>query len=96
MHLLLDSAVVMEMFPTCSFCPHHLPCKHPHLKSAAGLLWGPDSSLLSSGELPELRSAAISLEKAFPMALAAGDVLDDALCSLRLCHFSWSPAFPPT
>lgn len=63
MHLLLDSFVMMEMFSTCSFCPHHLPRRPSHLKSAAGLLWSADPSLLSSEELPELRSACQSSGK---------------------------------
>lgn len=45
MHLLLDSVVLMETFPTCSFRPRRPPSRPSRLKSAAGLLRRPVPNL---------------------------------------------------
>ena len=97
MHPLLDSVVLMETFSACSFCLCHPPSGPSHLKSVASLLRRLVTNLFQLKWATWSKiNMLVLLKKAFPVALAAGCVLEDALRSFRRCCFSWSPALSPT
>lgn len=94
MCFLLDSVVLMETFPTCSFHPHHPLSRASHLKSAAVLLWRlfPNPFQLKQATSAKINTL-ILLRKAFFVALAVGRHCKT--CCIPSNTVSSSLAFPP-